>query len=161
MSTRSVWGTGSWSPRGHISFLSKSTFWDVCVISLRLGSSLYKHCSAGREKNILSFFSWPDHSLSWHAPALGIGSGMCMGLLTEICTKEAIWALDICQGHFHPPYWWRGLGTTVLLWYGSASWVNDALNSHRLSKLKNAFVQKKKVEINFFSQHTCLSRWFL
>lgn len=132
-------------------FLSGSG--DLCISTALLGG----------KKTVLSSFSWPDRSLSWHAPALGIGTGMCMGLLMEIYTKEAIWVLDACQGHFHPLCWRRGLGTTALLWNGSASWVNDVLNSHRSSKFTTAFVQKKKkkVKINFSSQQTCLSSWVL
>lgn len=65
-----------------------------------LGSSLSTDLLGG-EKTLLSYFSWLNHSLSWHAPALGIGTGMCMGMLTEIYTKEAIWVLDTSWGCFH------------------------------------------------------------
>lgn len=144
MSTRSVWRTGNRTPRGHIVFCPNIHF-EKSGLFLLLRSSLYEHCSFAKEKKIcfVFFFFFPGQTTACPdmLSALGIGSGMCIGLLTETYTKYL--STGYLSGTFPASVLVKRPRTIVLFWNGSASWVNGASNSHKLSKFTAAFVQNR------------------
>lgn len=96
----SSWGTGSWNPRGHIKFSVQIHAWR-CLCSFSQAQELSGWALLfweGKKKGSF-LFSWPDHSLSWRAPALGIGAGCGWGSEQRSTPRRP---LGSCQAQFHP-----------------------------------------------------------
>lgn len=163
MSTRSVWRTGTTELLGTILF-SVQIYILGCLCSFSYSGALSMSTAllGGKKMVLFFFFLFPGQTTACPdmLSALGIGSGMCIGLLTETYTKYL--STGYLSETFPASVLVKRPWTIVCFWNGIASWVNGSSNTHRLSKFTAAFVQKKiNVKMHLSSQQKSINYLFL